>query len=170
MDSHLNNEQHVVILGAGLAGLTAAQQLSHAGYCLTVLEKEVDIGGLARTIEHGGFRFDLGGHRFVTHNPQLEDFVRRLLGEDCLSVSRSSKILLRNRYFDYPLRPSNAVAGFGLLTSAAILYDYARERLADHLGQPRRAVSLQDWVIQHFGRRLFEIYFRDYSEKVWGID
>ena len=170
MDSHLNNEQHVVILGGGLAGLTAAQQLSYAGYGLTVLEHAADVGGLARTIEHNGFRFDLGGHRFVTHNQQLEDFVRRLLGDDCLSVSRSSKILLHGRYFDYPFKPGNAVSGFGLLTSAAILFDYGRERLAARFGKQRTAVSLQDWVIQQFGRRLFDIYFRDYSEKVWGID
>lgn len=165
----MNSRGNTVIMGAGLAGLTAAQLLSKAGHSITLIENEKHIGGLARTVRHSGFRFDLGGHRFVTDNPQLEQFVRQLLGNDCLTVPRSSQILLRHRYFDYPLRPLNALFGFGPVTSSAILFDYARERLRAGLIK-QTPVSLEDWVVQHFGRRMFNLYFREYSEKVWGVD
>lgn len=169
MGIKLNSTEHVLILGAGLAGLTAARTLSKAGHRISLLERAEAIGGLARTVEHSGFRFDLGGHRFVTDDPVLEKYVRELLSDDCLTVPRSSKILLRNRYFDYPLKPFNALSGFGPLTSSAILFDYARERLRARFIK-QTPVSLEDWVVRHFGRRMFDIYFRDYSEKVWGVD
>lgn len=164
-----NNVDGVLILGAGLAGLTAARQLNQANHPLTVIEADDAIGGLARTIEYKGFRFDLGGHRFVTNNPDLDSYVRNLLGEDCLCVPRTSKILLRNRYFDYPLRPLNAICSFGPAMTAMILFDYLRQRIRARFVKTK-PVSLQDWVISHFGKTLFDIYFRDYSEKVWGID
>ncbi len=165
-----NSTNQVLILGAGLAGLTAAQVLSGAGLSLTLLERDKSIGGLARTMEQRGFRFDLGGHRFITDDLGLEHFVRKLLGDDCLTVPRSSKIVLRKRYFDYPLKPVNAMSGFGPLTSSAIIFDYIGERLRASFSRQQTPVSLEDWVVQKFGRRMFDIYFRDYSEKVWGID
>ncbi len=164
-----NSVDSVLILGAGLAGLTAARELNRASHPVTVIEAEEGVGGLARTIEYKGFRFDLGGHRFVTNNPDLDSYVRNLLGEDCLCVPRTSKILLRNRYFDYPLRPLNAICGFGPVMTASILFDYLRQRIRARFVKTT-PVSLQDWVISHFGRTMFDIYFRDYSEKVWGID
>ncbi|MBE9548048.1 MAG: FAD-dependent oxidoreductase [Proteobacteria bacterium] len=164
-----NSVDNVLILGAGLAGLTAARELNRANRLVTVIEADEKIGGLARTIEYKGFRFDLGGHRFVTNNPDLDSYVRNLLGEDCLSVPRTSKILLRNRYFDYPLRPLNAICGFGPVMTASILFDYLRQRARVRFIKTA-PVSLQDWVISHFGRTMFDIFFRDYSEKVWGID
>lgn len=169
MDNRVGNVDNVLILGAGLAGLTAAQVLSSAKHPVTVIEADEKIGGLARTIEYKGFRFDLGGHRLVTENPELDRYVRNLLGDDCLCVPRSSKILLRGRYFDYPLRPLNAIGGFGPVMTASILFDYLRQRLRARFIKAT-PVSLQDWVIGHFGRKLYDIYFRDYSEKVWGID
>ncbi|MDH5392573.1 MAG: FAD-dependent oxidoreductase [Gammaproteobacteria bacterium] len=169
MNNRQHNDKDVLILGAGLAGLTAADVLSAANQSVTVIEAAADVGGLARTIEHNGFRFDLGGHRFVTDNAGLERYVRKLLGEDCLCVSRSSKILLAGRYFDYPLRPLNAISGFGVVMTVSILFDYLRQRLVSRFIKTQ-PLSLKDWVISHFGRTLFDIYFRDYSEKVWGID
>ncbi|MEE8429397.1 MAG: FAD-dependent oxidoreductase [Gammaproteobacteria bacterium] len=169
LDNSVNSADKVLILGAGLAGLTAARQLSRANRRVTVIESNETIGGLAQTVEREGFRFDLGGHRFVTDNPVLETCVREILGDDCLTVSRSSKILLRGRYFDYPLRPLNAISGFGPVMTASILFDYARERLRARFVSVV-PVSLEDWVVSRFGRTLFNIYFRDYSEKVWGID
>ena len=169
LDNSVNNVDNVLVLGAGLAGLTAARELHRASYPVTVIEADEKIGGLARTIEYKGFRFDLGGHRFVTDNPDLHSYVRDLLADDCLCVPRSSKILLRNRYFDYPLRPLNAICGFGPMMTASILFDYIRQRIRARFTKSS-PVSLQDWVISHFGRTMFDIYFRDYSEKVWGID
>ena len=159
----------VLILGGGLAGLAAAHALSKAGRRIKVIEAEKSVGGLARTIEHNGFLFDLGGHRFITDDPTLETYIKDLLGEDCLTVSRSSKILLRNRYFDYPLRPLNALFGFGPITSSAIIAHYFLARLRAHIRSVPN-ISLQDWVVNQFGRKMFDIFFRDYSEKVWGME
>jgi len=164
-----NRDDGVLILGGGLAGLTAAEVLSRANHPVTVIEAGEKMGGLARTIEYKGFRFDLGGHRFVTENQYLYRYVKKLLAKDALCVSRSSKILLRNRYFDYPLRPLNAICGFGPVMTVTILLDYLYQRIRARFTKST-PVSLQDWVICHFGHTLFELYFRDYSEKVWGID
>ena len=169
LDNSVDSADGVLILGAGLAGLTAARVLNSANHRVAVIEADEKIGGLARTIEHKGFRFDLGGHRFVTNNPDLDSYVRNLLGEDCLCVPRTSKILLRNRYFDYPLRPLNAICSFGPAMTISILLDYLWQRIRARFVKTA-PVSLQDWVITHFGRTMFDIYFRDYSEKVWGID
>lgn len=156
------------VLGAGLAGLSAGTVLTRAGRPVLVIEAGAEAGGLARTIEHDGFRFDLGGHRFLTLDRNVGRFVAGLLGDDLLDVPRSSKILLRGRYFDYPLRPSNALFGLGVPVTMRILAGYGFERLADVLVS-RNIVSLEDWVVQRFGRSMFDIYFRDYSEKVWGV-
>ena len=157
-----------VILGGGLAGLSAGGALARAGRRVQVLEGGRQVGGLARTINHAGFRFDLGGHRFFTHEARVEQLVRDILGAELLSVPRASQIYLRGCWIDYPLRPWGALAGLGVRTSAAILLGYARARLAQRL-HPAPPVSLEDWVVAHFGRPMFELYFRDYSEKVWGI-
>ena len=162
------DEDRIIILGGGLAGLSAGYTLTRAGRRLQVIEANSAVGGLARTVTHGEFRFDLGGHRFHTANPRIDDFVRGLLGEELLAVPRSSKIFLRQRYFDYPLQPLNACFDLGIATTCAILAGYARARLA-RCWRKTPLVCLEDWVVAHFGRPLFEIYFRDYSEKVWGI-
>jgi len=163
----------VVILGAGLAGLGAAYALSHSsfgsGTDTLVIEADATVGGLAKTVNYRGFRFDLGGHRFKTSNPKTERLIRQLLKNELLVVSRSSKILLRDKYFDYPLKPLNAISGFGIPAVSRIILDYAVEQLRRPF-EDRQMVSLEDWVVRHFGRTLFNIYFREYSEKVWGID
>lgn len=158
----------VLILGGGLAGLTAGYALARAGRGVQVLEGAPQVGGLARTISRGGFRFDLGGHRFFTRDADIETLVRELLGAELLTVPRTSRIRLRGRWIEYPLRARSALAGLGLGTSAAILFGYAWARLARCI-RPSPLVSLEDWVVAHFGRPLFDLYFRDYSEKVWGI-
>lgn len=159
----------VVVCGGGLAGLAAGHALARAGCGVVVIEKQPVVGGLARTIEYRGARFDLGGHRLLTDNAAVGRLVREATGEELLSVKRASKILLRGRYYDYPLKPVNALAGLGVLSALAVAGDYTREQLRAWLA-PTPAVSLQDWVVRHYGRRLFELFFRPYSEKVWGID
>lgn len=169
MDDRVNTINHALVMGGGLAGLSTAHALTKANFPVTVIEAGKNIGGLARTIEHNGFRFDLGGHRFVTNDQELDTFVRTILNEDCLVVPRSSKILLRNRYFDYPLKPFKALSAFGPKMSAKILADYIYERIRAQFTTEIPA-SLEDWVVANFGRTMFNIYFRDYSEKVWGIE
>lgn len=164
-----DTKRQVLVLGAGLTGLSAAEALWQRGVANTVLEAAAEPGGLARTFECQGFRFDLGGHRFVTDDPALRRYVSELLPGRLLEVPRSSKILMQGKWFDYPLKPVNALCGFGLRTSGAIVGDYLLQRLRNLVRRPR-PVSLRDWVTASFGPRLFEIYFRDYSEKVWGVD
>lgn len=158
----------VAILGAGLAGLTAGSLLSGYGLKTVVIEKDSVVGGLARTIEHRGFRFDLGGHRFYTRNERIGALVRDAVGGDVVEVERSSKILLDGRYFDYPWRPLDAIRGFGIRRAAAIIFDYAAEQIL-HRGGASAAVSFEDVIVSRFGRTMFDIFVKEYSEKVWGI-
>ena len=155
-------------MGAGLAGLSAGSVLSRAGRSVTLIEGGSAVGGMSRTIEHEGFRFDLGGHRFITKTRETEDFVRRLLRDECLIVPRKSEILMRGRSFDYPLTPANAVFGMGMAMTFRILVAYAVQNVRNEV---RRSaiISLEDWVVGKFGRTMFDLYFREYSEKVWGI-
>ncbi len=165
----------VIILGAGLAGLGAGYILSQSDLNddILVIEASKSVGGLAKTIQHHNFKFDLGGHRFKTSNKKTEQLIRQLMQDELRLVGRSSKILLRGKYFNYPLKPLNALFGFGLITVTKIIYDYVVEQIR-HRVKPEfkqaPIVSLEDWVVRNFGRTLFEIYFKQYSEKVWGID
>lgn len=158
-----------VILGGGLAGLAAGHTLTAAGCPAVIVEKGSRVGGLARTIHYGKFRFDLGGHRFLTDNERVMALVTGLLGDELLTVPRSSQIFMHGKFVDYPLNPVNALFGLGLSTTATIILDYGREKVRQALAKPP-LVSLEDWVVAQFGRRMFELYFRDYSEKVWGLD
>jgi len=158
----------VVILGGGLTGLSSAYLLSKAGNRVEVFERDATVGGLSKTVVRDGFRFDLGGHRFFTKDKKIDDFVKTLMGGELVSVSRKSKIYMRDRYFDYPLKPLNALFGFGLPTTMKILGDYGIEKFKEIMREDR-VISLEDWVVKNFGRKMFDIYFKEYSEKIWGI-
>lgn len=162
-------ENGIIVMGGGLTGLSAGYVLTKAGFGVEVFERDPGVGGLSKTIEHNGFRFDLGGHRFFTKEKRLNDFVEGLMGEELISVPRKSKIYMRNKYFDYPLKPLNAIFGLGISTTIKILFDYVAERIKNLIREPRN-ISLEDWVVSNFGRKMFDIYFKEYSEKVWGID
>jgi len=133
------------------------------------VEAGPEVGGLSRTVRAGDFLFDLGGHRFFTKDKGVELIVRLLMEEELIHVSRSSKIYLREKFFDYPLKPHNAIRGLGMPTVAKIIADYLIERLKSS-SRNGKCVSLEDWVVKNFGRTMFNIYFKEYSEKVWGID
>ncbi len=172
MDMLAGGAEHagdVVILGAGLAGLAAGSLLSDSGADVVIVERERTVGGLARTIEHHGFRFDLGGHRFFTGNKRIEDFVGEAVGGDLLPVRRSSKILLDGAYFDYPLKPLGALGALGLRTAAAALFDYSAEQIRWRF-RNGGIESFEDLVVRRFGRTLFDIFIKEYSEKVWGTE
>jgi protoporphyrinogen oxidase len=162
------DKKEIIVLGGGLSGLSAAHTLSLAGREVIVFEADPDVGGLSKTIVHNGFRFDLGGHRFITNKEKVKQYVKRLLDDESLAVSRKSKIYLRNMFFDYPLKPVNAIFGMGLSTTFMILFDYLKEKVKG-IFRPPVNVSLEDWVVNNFGRTMFNLYFKDYSEKVWGI-
>jgi protoporphyrinogen oxidase len=164
-----NDKKAAVVMGGGLAGLSAGYHLTRAGKNAVVLEADSTVGGLSKTVVSGDFRFDLGGHRFHTKNKDIEEIVKNLLGDELEKVHRKSKIYMRGRFFDYPLRPANALFGLGLATVLRIMTDYTWQRLRGLI--PRsNGESLEDWVVSNFGRTMFNIYFKEYSEKVWGID
>ena len=123
------------------------------------------VGGIARTIERNGYRFDIGGHRFFTRVPEVKALWEELLGDDMLTRRRRSRILFHGAYYDYPITAGSAFAGLGAAESARILASY----LAAHLRPIRPERTLADWVTNRFGARLFETFFRTYTEKVWGM-
>ena len=152
-----------LVLGAGPAGLTAGYLLARRGEPVTVLEASGDIGGLARTEVRDGYRFDLGGHRFYTKSPEVEALWLELLGSQLLLRPRLSRIYWRGRLIDYPLRAGDVARKVGPAEVGRSLASYAAARV-----RPRReAETFEDWVTQRFGRRLFELFFRSYTEKVW---
>jgi len=155
----------VVILGAGPAGLTAAYELAQNGVRSVVLEQDAVVGGLARTVEHNGYRFDIGGHRFFTKLPYIENIWKDVLGADLLVRSRLSRIYYRSKFFHYPLEPMNALIGLGPAEALRSIASFVRSRLAPSLPED----DLETWVSNRFGRRLFEIFFKGYTEKVWGM-
>jgi protoporphyrinogen oxidase len=158
----------IVVVGAGPSGLAAAHEAVARGHRASVLEKLDQVGGLARTVTRGGERFDIGPHRFFTLNPEIRDLFREVAGEDLRLVHRRTRIFYRGRFFDYPLTPVNALLGLGPLAGLGILASYAAAALRRRL-KPRAAESFEDWVVDRFGRRLFETFFKSYTEKVWGI-
>ena len=168
MDVLSNQYKDVVILGGGPSGLAAGYILTEAGKNALIIEQNPSVGGLAKTMVHDGFRFDLGGHRFITDNKKLEQTVREILGDEILVVSRSSKILLNNKYYDYPIKLWNALSGIGFRTSLRIIFEYLSEQISHRL-KKSPIISLEDWVVHQFGRTMFNIFFKGYSEKVWGV-
>ncbi|MBI5740576.1 MAG: FAD-dependent oxidoreductase [Nitrospirae bacterium] len=164
-----NGKKEIVIMGGGLAGLSAGFNLVRARRPVSVFESDSCVGGLSRTIQHGAFKFDLGGHRFFTRNEETDRFVKDVLRGDYLTVHRKSKIYLRKKFFDYPLKPANALFGLGVSTTVRAVSDYGKEKIRNVFSAPQN-ISLEDWVVSNFGRTLFTIYFKEYSEKVWGID
>jgi protoporphyrinogen oxidase len=162
----VDERQHVVIMGAGPAGLTAAYELMKREVPITVIEKDESyVGGLARTVEHNGYRFDIGGHRFFSKNQEVEDLWTEILGPEMLTRDRLSRIYYRGRFFAYPLKAANALWNLGLVETVRCLASYARARVFP-VKNPR---SFQDWVRNQFGWRLYTIFFKTYTEKVWGI-
>jgi protoporphyrinogen oxidase len=158
--------RRVVIMGAGPAGLTAAYELFKHDIAVTILEKDPQqVGGLARTVEHKGYRFDIGGHRFFSKNQEVEDLWTEILGDEMLNRGRLSRIYYRGRFFAYPIKAANALWNLGPLEAARCLASYAWARVHP-VKNPR---SLEDWVRNQFGWRLFSIFFKTYTEKVWGI-
>ena len=165
MDREETSERKVIIIGAGPAGLTAAYELVKLNSAPLVIEKADKVGGLARTEDYHGFQFDMGGHRFFTKVEAVSKTWREILGDKFLRRPRLSRIYYNRKFFDYPLKPLNALAGLGLRQSILIVLSYIRWRIRPY---PRED-TFEQWVTNRFGRRLFRIFFKAYTEKVWGI-
>ncbi|MDP8954844.1 MAG: FAD-dependent oxidoreductase [Actinomycetota bacterium] len=156
----------VVIVGAGPAGLTAAYQLLKEGVRTTVLESDSVVGGISRTVEADGWRFDIGGHRFFTKVKVVDDLWHEILDEgDFLLRPRMSRIYYDGKYFDYPLKAVNALRNLGLVEAVRCVASYAWARVRP----PADQSNLEGWVSARFGTRLYGIFFKTYTEKVWGV-
>lgn len=160
------NAVDVAIIGAGPAGLTAAYLLTKAGYSVTVLEKDpVYVGGISRTVEHQGFRFDIGGHRFFSKSKEVVDLWNEILPNDFIERPRMSRIYYGGKFYSYPLRAFEALWNLGIWKSTLCMASYARWRLFPN----KEVKSFEDWVVNQFGHKLYSIFFKTYTEKVWGM-
>jgi protoporphyrinogen oxidase len=153
-----------LVLGGGPAGLTAGYLLGQAGRHAIVLEAEDQVGGIAKTVERDGYRFDLGGHRFFTKAVEVDTLWHEILGEEFLLRPRMSRIFWNGRFLDYPLRGPDVIKKLGPVELVRVTASYLKAALLPK----RREESLEDWVINRFGKRLFQLFFKSYTEKVWG--
>ncbi|OUW38390.1 MAG: hypothetical protein CBD44_01080 [Flavobacteriaceae bacterium TMED184] len=158
-----------IIIGAGPAGLSAAYELSKSDKKIIVLEKKNQVGGLAETKIFGEYRYDIGPHRFFTKNEEVNKLFIKMLDKDAIAVNRLTRILFDGKYFDYPLTPLNALFGLGIIESITIGFSYIFARLRSYL-KLSKINNFEDWVIDKFGKKLFTNFFKNYTEKVWGID
>lgn len=155
----------VIIIGAGPTGLTAAYELNKIGLKTVILEQRAIVGGIARTENYKGYGVDIGGHRFYTKLPEIEAIWHDVLGDDFLRRPRLSRIYYNRRFFYYPIRLLNVISNLGFVETLRIGSSYLLSRLRPYPHED----NLQEWVSNRFGRRLFDIFFKTYTEKVWGI-
>ncbi|MEW6096551.1 MAG: FAD-dependent oxidoreductase [bacterium] len=158
----------VLILGAGPSGLAAAWKLASANVEVEIVELENQVGGLCRTIKHGEYSFDLGGHRFITQNISLADEIKKLMGDELLDRPRTSTIRLQGKYFHYPLESIDLLKKMRITTSIKCFLDYCFTGVKNKIFH-KEDLSLEDWVVNRFGRSLYNIYFGPYSAKLWGM-
>jgi protoporphyrinogen oxidase len=157
---------HVGIIGAGPAGLTAAYLLAKQGVSSIVFEADPRyVGGISKTVEHNGYRFDIGGHRFFSKSREVEELWTELLGDEMLLCGRKSRICYRGKFFSYPLKPFEALRMLGPVESLHCVLSFLQAKLL-----PKRdPKNFEEWVTNQFGERLYEIFFKHYTEKVWGM-
>jgi protoporphyrinogen oxidase len=164
--SQTENLPTPVIIGAGPAGLTAAYSLGKRNATATVLEADDVVGGISRTVERDGWRFDIGGHRFFTKVKPVRDLWHEILpDEDFLLRPRLSRIYYRGKLFDYPIKPLNALRGLGPVEAVLCVLSYVWARIHP----PKDTTSFEGWTASRFGYRLYRIFFKTYTEKVWGV-
>jgi protoporphyrinogen oxidase len=156
----------VLVIGAGPAGLTAGYLLTGQGRDVSILERDPTyVGGISRTVNYKGFLFDIGGHRFFSKSKEVVDLWREILPDDFIERPRLSRIYYKGKFFAYPLKAFEALLKLGLANSVACLMSYVLARLFP-VKSPR---TFHQWVRNQFGERLFSIFFKTYTEKVWGM-
>lgn len=165
----MKNHHPVVVIGAGPAGLTAAYELAKQGIRSVVLEKADKVGGISRTEVYKGYRFDIGGHRFFTKVDAVQRFWQEVLGDEFIKVPRMSRIYYRGKFYDYPLSLYNTLMNLGIWQSGLILFSYLEAKLKAKLRPGYEPENFEEWVTDRFGERLYRIFFKTYTEKVWGI-
>lgn len=159
------NKKMIGIVGAGPAGLTAAYKLSQAGVKVCLFEELDKVGGMAKTIELWGQLVDLGPHRFFSNDPRINELWLEVIGKEYSMVSRLTRIYYKKTFFDYPLKAFNALNGLGVIEALNCIASYFKVKLIPYNNDS----NFEGWVSNRFGKRLFEIFFKSYSEKLWGI-
>src|SRR3954447_7058716 len=155
-----------VVIGAGPAGLTAAYELAKARQAVTVLEASDAVGGISRTVQRDGWRFDIGGHRFFTKVPEVEALWHEILpDEDFLLRPRMSRIYYDGKLYDYPLKAGNTLGNLGPVEAARCVASYLWARIRP----PKNQETLEGWIVARFGKRLYQHFFKTYNEKLWGV-
>ncbi len=156
----------MAIIGAGPAGLTAGYLLTKAGLSVAIIEKDdTYVGGISRTVEHEGYRFDIGGHRFFSKSQQVVDLWNEILPDDFIQRPRMSRIYYEGKFYSYPLRAFEALWNLGIIRSTLCMISFAKAQVF-----PNKAVkSFEDWTVNQFGWKLYSIFFKTYTEKVWGM-
>jgi len=161
-------KKRVIILGAGLAGLSCGCELARHGLDVTLIEKENEVGGLAKSFQKGKFTYDLGPHRFHSEKTYLIDHIKEILDNEIVIKKRKSEIFLKNRYFEYPLRTTDIMAKMSLPILLKIFYDYFKTQVMIKF-KDISDNSFEDWVTNRFGKTLYEVFFKEYTEKTWGL-
>ena len=159
----------VVIIGAGPAGLTSAYVLAKHKLKSILFESADKVGGISRTEVYKGYRFDIGGHRFFTKVNEVQQIWQEILADEFIKVPRLSRIYYQGKFYDYPLSLLNTLFNLGITTSAVILTSYLKAKLKAALRLTPEPETFEEWVIDRFGVRLYRIFFKTYTEKVWGI-
>jgi protoporphyrinogen oxidase len=156
----------VAIIGAGPAGLTAGYLLTKQGLSVAIIEKDTRyVGGISRTVEHEGYRFDIGGHRFFSKSQAVVDLWNEILPDDFIQRPRMSRIYYEGKFYSYPLRAFEALFNLGVMRSTLCMASYVMAKAF-----PRKEVrSFEDWTTNQFGQKLYSIFFKTYTEKVWGM-
>jgi protoporphyrinogen oxidase len=156
----------VAIIGAGPAGLTAAYLLSKKGYSVSVIEKDTRyVGGISRTVEVDGYRFDIGGHRFFSKSKEVVDLWNEILPNDFIQRPRMSRIYYEGKFYSYPLRAFEALFNLGIIRSTLCMASYMKSKAFPN----KKVRSFEDWTVNQFGWKLYSIFFKTYTEKVWGM-
>ena len=158
-------DRKTVIIGCGPAGLAAGYELAKRGENVICIEQDDTVGGISRTLEYNGYRFDIGGHRFFTKLARVNELWHEVLKDDFLRRPRLSRIYYNNKFFNYPLKPTNALMGLGIFNSFAILASYFATKVNPYPTED----TFEQWVSNRFGKKLYNTFFKTYTEKVWGI-
>ena len=158
-------DKKIAIIGAGPAGLSAAYILTKDGYAVDVYEKENQVGGICKTIKMWGYLVDFGPHRFFCKEKKINQLWLEVVKKDYKMINRLTRILYRGKFFNYPLKPFNALFSLGISESVRAVLSYVKERISPSKSSP----TWESWMTGKFGKRLYEIFFKGYSEKLWGI-
>lgn len=163
--TEIDKTTDVIAFGAGPAGLAAAIKLAKNGKRALIFEKDKQVGGISKTLQYKGYRFDLGGHRFFTKSKEVNELWNETLGEDFLIRPRLSRMYYRKKFFAYPVKPFDALSKLGILESFLILASYFQSKLFPY----KEENNYEQWVTNRFGKKLYLTFFKTYNEKLWGI-